>query len=410
MNEQHLPVIINDSTLRDGEQAPGVAFAVEEKVRIALALEQAGIDEIEAGTPAMGDAEIEAMAATGHALQRAVPIAWCRMTRADVDAAVRTGLKHVNLSVPLSDLQIRVKLRSSREDVLRRIQDVIPYALDRGLQVSMGGEDASRAELDFVCSAMVDAEEAGATKFRFADTLGILDPFRTHTIFRRLWAETDMNLEFHGHDDLGLATANTLAAIQAGATHASVCILGLGERAGNAALEEVVAALALIYSRRTGVDLSRLAGLADLVASAAKRPIPAAKPIVGGAVFTHESGIHVSALLKNPQTYEAVEPRQFGRTREFVLGKHSGTAAIVNALESLGLTADGENVGLILKQVRQHATKTKRAVGLAELQRFHATANARPQRGAELSAGKDKHDGTRPAQISVGGGRLLSGA
>jgi homocitrate synthase NifV len=375
MNKHQFPVIINDSTLRDGEQAPGVAFALEEKVRIALALEQAGIDEIEAGTPAMGDAEIEAIAATGEALQRAVPIAWCRMTRTDVDAAVRTGLKHVNLSVPLSDLQIRVKLAASREDVLRRIQDVIPYALDRGLQVSMGGEDSSRAELDFVCRAMVAADEAGATKFRFADTLGILDPFRTHTIFRKLWAETDMDLEFHGHDDLGLATANTLAAIQAGATHASVCVLGLGERAGNAALEAVVAALALIYRRRTNVDLSRLAGLADLVASAAKRPIPAAKPIVGAAAFTHESGIHVSALLKNPETYEAVDPSRFGRTRKFVLGKHSGTAAVVNALQSMGLTADGENVGLILEQVRLHATKTKRAVGPAELRQFHANVD-----------------------------------
>jgi homocitrate synthase NifV len=371
MNE-HLPVIINDSTLRDGEQAPGVAFALEEKIKIALALEQAGIDEIEAGTPAMGDAEIEAIAATGRALQRATAIAWCRMTRADVDAAVRTGLKRVNLSVPLSDLQIQVKFSSGREDVIRRIQDVIPYALDRGLQVSMGGEDASRADMGFVCAALLAAEEAGATKFRFADTLGILDPFRTHTIFRRLWAETDMDLEFHGHDDLGLATANTLAAVQAGATHASVCVLGLGERAGNAALEEVVAGLALIYRRKTGVDLSRLPMLAEMVASAAKRPIPVAKPIVGGAAFTHESGIHVSALLKNPETYEAVDPRQFGRRRKFVLGKHSGTAAVVNALHVLGLTVDQTSAGLILEQVRTHATKMKRAVGPVELREFYA--------------------------------------
>jgi homocitrate synthase NifV len=372
---QYLPVIINDSTLRDGEQAPGVAFALEEKVRIALALEEAGIDEIEAGTPAMGDAEIEIIAATGRALQRAKAIAWCRMTRADVDAAVRTGLKCANLSVPLSDLQIRVKFSTGREDVIRRIREVIPYALNRGLQVSLGGEDASRANLDFVCAAMLAAEEAGATKFRFADTLGILDPFLTHTIFRRLRAETDMDLEFHGHYDLGLATANTLAAVRAGATHASVCVLGLGERAGNATLEEVVAGLALIYSRKTGVDLSRLAGLADMVASAAKRPIPAAKPIVGGAAFTHESGIHVSALLKDPETYEAVDPRRFGRRRKYVLGKHSGTAAVVNALQALGLTADNESLGLILEQVRTHATKMKQAVGPVELRQFYANVN-----------------------------------
>jgi homocitrate synthase NifV len=376
MNEHLGPVVINDSTLRDGEQAPGVAFAPEEKVRIALALEQAGVDEIEAGTPAMGDAEIEAIQAAGQALKRASAIAWCRMTRPDVDAAVRTGLRRVNLSVPLSDLQIRVKFGSDRDEVLRRIQDVIPYALDQGLQVSMGGEDASRASMDFVRQALVAAEEAGATKFRFADTLGILDPFRTHTIFGQLWAETDMDLEFHGHDDLGLATANTLAAIQGGATHASVCVLGLGERAGNAALEEVVAALAVIYCRKTGVELSRLAGLAEMVATAAKRPIPAAKPIVGGAAFTHESGIHVSALLKNPETYEGVDPRRFGRTRKFVLGKHSGTAAVVDALKNLGLKVDDGTVSLILEQVRTHASKMKQSVGPVELRRFYANVSA----------------------------------
>jgi homocitrate synthase NifV len=381
MNEQLPRVIINDSTLRDGEQAPSVAFSAEEKLRIALALEQAGVDEIEAGIPAMGDAEIEVMRTMGKALRHAAVISWGRMTRADVDAAVRTGLKRVNLSVPLSDLQIHVKLRSDREDVLHRIRDVIPYALERGFEVSMGGEDASRADMDFVRAAVLSAQEAGATKFRFADTLGILDPFKTDVIFRELRSLTDIDLEFHGHNDFGLATANTLAAIAAGASHASVCVLGLGERAGNAALEEVVAGLALIYSRKTAVELPRLAPLAELVAAAAKRPIPAAKPIVGSSAFTHESGMHVSALLKNPETYEAVDPVRFGRMRNFVLGKHSGRASVVNALEALDLTADHESAGLILGQVRAHAIRTKQAVGPRELRQFHANVNmlgARP--------------------------------
>jgi homocitrate synthase NifV len=369
-----LTVFINDSTLRDGEQAPGVAFTAQEKVSIASALERAGIDEIETGTPAMGAQEIESIAAVGKALRRAVPIAWGRMAKSDVDAAVSTGLTRVNLSVPLSDCQIRAKFNTNRANVLERILDIVPYALDRGLKVAMGGEDSSRASLDFVCSAMLTAEAAGAHRFRFADTLGVLEPFATYAIFRRLRSETGMELEFHGHDDLGLATANTLAAIRGGATHASVCVLGIGERAGNAALEEVVAALAHLSDRKASVDLTHLPALADLVASAARRPIPPGKPIVGSAAFTHESGIHVHGLLKDPGTYEAISPNRFGRKREFVLGKHSGRAAVVDALHSLGLKADDLRAKSVLAQVREHASKTKRVVGATELLEFYAKA------------------------------------
>jgi homocitrate synthase NifV len=367
-----LQIVINDSTLRDGEQTPGVVFTPEEKVSIALALEAAGVDEIEAGIPAMGEAEIESIAAVGQALHRSVAIAWGRMTKSDVDAAVRTGLTRVNLSVPLSDCQIRAKFNTSRADVLQRIRNIVPYALDRGLQVAVGGEDSSRADLDFICETILAAEDAGAHRFRFADTLGVLDPFGTYAIFRRMWAETDMELEFHGHDDLGLATANTLAAVHGGATHASVCVLGLGERAGNAALEEVVAALAHLSDLKTGVAMSRLPALADLVSSAAGRPIPPGKPIVGSAVFTHESGIHVHGLLKNPATYEGISPGVFGRQRQFVLGKHSGTASIVNALHSLGLAADEQRTRLVLAQVRDHASKTKESVSTNQLLEFYA--------------------------------------
>ena len=380
MFETHpLQIVINDSTLRDGEQTPGVVFNPDEKVSIALALENAGVDEIEAGIPAMGEAEIESIAAVGQALHSSVAIAWGRMTKSDVDAAVRTGLTHVNLSVPLSDCQIRAKFNTSRADVLERIRNVVPYALDRGLQVAVGGEDSSRADLDFVCSTILAAEEAGAHRFRFADTLGVLDPFGVYATFRRMWAETDMELEFHGHDDLGLATANTLAAVHGGATHASVCVLGLGERAGNAALEEVVASLAHLSDLKAGVDLSRLPALADLVASAAGRPIPPGKPIVGSAVFTHESGIHVHGLLKDPATYEGISPSSFGRRRHFVLGKHSGTASVVNALHSLGLAADEQRTRLVLAQVREHASRTKQSVGTNELLEFYAKVSVAGQ-------------------------------
>jgi homocitrate synthase NifV len=378
LSMQPPPIMVNDSTLRDGEQAPGVAFTVDEKVGIAQALERANVDEIEAGIPAMGAAEIDAIRAVRSSVSRPAVIAWCRMTEADVRAAAATGVNHVNLSVPLSDRQIRAKFRGGRTAVLERIRTVVGFARDQGFKVNVGGEDASRADLDFLLRAVVAAEEAGATRFRFADTLGVLDPFATYAVFRRLCAETDMELEFHGHDDLGLATANTLAAVRGGASHVSVCVLGLGERAGNAPLEEVVAALAQLTSFSTGVRTQALPELAARVASAARRAIPAGKAIVGDAAFTHESGIHVSGLLRDPRTYEALSPAAFGRTRRIVLGKHSGSAAVAHVLHSLGLTAEEGVLGQVLTLVREHAGRSKAAVSNSKLLELYFEASRSP--------------------------------
>jgi homocitrate synthase NifV len=373
MSSRVIPALVgvNDSTLRDGEQAPGVSFTLAEKLAIAMALAEAGVDEIEAGTPAMGDAAIEAMRAIGQTVRDAAIIAWGRMRHGDVDAALRTGLRRISLSVPMSARQQRAKGFAGPDDVLTRIARVVPYALDKGLAVAVGGEDSSRADPDFIANVIAAAQRAGAHRFRFADTLGVLDPFATRDIFQRLRTLTDMELEFHGHDDLGLATANTLAAVRGGATHVSVCVLGLGERAGNAALEQVTVALEQTGNRATRVNFAKLPALAEHVAKASGRAIAAGTPIVGSAAFSHESGIHVSGLLRDPATYEALDPTRFGRVREIVLGKCSGTAAVRHALSMQGLRVNDSQAQTVLSRVRAHAEAVKRPVAAAELRAFH---------------------------------------
>ncbi len=365
MNQKKIKLL--DTTLRDGEQTAGVVFANEEKVLIAKMLDEIGVDQIEAGIPVMGDSEKSVIKKIVKSNLKASIMGWNRAVIKDIEQSIECGVDAVAITIPTSDIHIEHKLHSNREEVLERIVKATEFAKRNGLYISVNAEDASRTDEDFLIKFVKTAKQAGANRVRFCDTVGILNPVQTYNKIKKIKDNVDIDIEMHTHNDLGMATANAIAGAMAGANYMGVTVNGIGERAGNAALEEVIVALKTTMNIDNGYKISNLMELCEYVSKASGRPIPTWKAIVGKRIFYHESGIHADGLMKNPLTYEILDPNEIGLERKIIIGKHSGTAAIKRRLISFGVELDEKAGYEILNKVRQASSVMKRALTDREL-------------------------------------------
>jgi homocitrate synthase NifV len=370
-------IIIDDTTLRDGEQTAGVAFSRKEKIAIARMLDAMGVHELECGIPAMGDEERGSIRALVELGLNARLITWNRALVGDIRASIDCGISAVDISLSVSDIMIRNKLGKTRAWVREQLKQALGFAKENGLYVSVGGEDASRADLTFLAELMDLAVAMGADRFRFCDTLGILDPFTMFEKVRALrGAVPSLPIEVHTHNDLGMATANAVAGIRAGARFVNTTVNGLGERAGNAALEEVVMALKVACGIDPGIDTHRFREISRFVGRASNRPVPAWKAVVGERAFAHESGIHADGVIKNPKNYEGFDPQEVGLTRHLVVGKHSGTSGLIERYREVGITLDKEEAVLLLSRARNLAGDRKRSLTDTDLMRLYETSSS----------------------------------
>lgn len=360
-------VYIVDTTLRDGEQAPGVAFTMEEKIDIAKALDEAGVHGIEAGIPAMGGEELESIKEIAKLNLNAEIIAWNRGNIEDIQTSLECDVDRIHISLPVSDIHIDHKLKKNREWVLKKLRETVSFARSHGVMVSVGAEDATRADWEFLIAFVEECNNLGVDRLRYCDTIGILEPMVSHNNIVELRTYTDMEIEMHTHNDFGMAVANAFTAVQAGARYIDTTVLGLGERAGNAALEELVMGLKHIEGIDMGIKLNKLSGLAAMVAKYAKKDISSSKAIVGSEVFYHESGIHADGVVKLPQNYEPFTPEEVGLKRELVIGKHSGRSAIEDKLAGYGVKLDMKKAKKLLSKVREAAIIKKDIISNDEL-------------------------------------------
>ena len=346
-----------DTTLRDGEQAPGVSLTPEEKARIARGLDRAEVDYIEAGSACTGPGERETISRVTDLGLNATVTSFCRGIKNDIDLALGCGVDGVDIVVPASDKHIERKVGTTHEENVQTTAELVEYAKDHGLWVEVIGEDGSRADFDYLEELMSAALDAGADRVCYADTVGHATPDETLDAVSRL---TDLGpTSTHTHDDLGLAVTNALVSVAAGANFVHGTINGIGERAGNVALEEVAIALDHGYSVEP-MDLSAVYDLAQLVAKLTGIPLAPNKAVVGENAFTHESGIHTDGTLKDEAMYEPYPPEKVGRERRLALGKHAGRAGVEAALLEHGFDLADEGIDEVVTRVKAIGDRGKR--------------------------------------------------
>ena len=373
-------IMIVDTTLRDGEQTAGVVFANREKVRIAKFLDELGVHQIEAGIPTMGGDEKEAIKSICKSGLKASIMGWNRPVLKDIESSLECGVDAVAISISTSDIHIKYKLQQTREWVVENMVKAVEFAKSEGLYVSVNAEDASRSDLEFLVQYAKAAKEAGADRLRYCDTVGIMDPFSTMEHIAHIVNNVDIDVEMHTHNDFGMATANALAGVKAGSNYIGVTVIGLGERAGNAALEEVVMALKHIYDVDLGFKTEMFREVAEYVSRASGRELPTWKAIVGSNMFAHESGIHADGAMKNPKTYEAFTPEEVGLARQIMIGKHSGTASLKAKFAEYGIHLSEYKSQELLSKVRSHCVSLKRPLFDKELMYLYEDYYGKPHR------------------------------
>ncbi len=360
-------VFIWDETLRDGEQTPGVALTIDEKIEIAKKLDEVGTTIVAVGFPAVSEEEKRTVAAIAkEGLSKASVAAPARAIISDIEACIEAGVQEVPIFIATSDFRLKYQLKKTREEMLERLTQCIEFGKDHGLIIDYIAEDATRSDMEFLCKAYKTAIDAGADKICIADTVGFVRPEVMRHIIReikaRLWTKSKYKvpLSAHCHDDFGLATANTLAAIEEGVTYPQVCVNAYGERAGNAAFEQIVMALEELYGIDTGVETEKLYSLSKLVERHFVVPLPLHRAISGDNAFTHSSGIHSHGQLTHSMTYEPISPTLVGRRREFHLGKFVGRHFVEYLLKMGGVIATPDQTRKITERIKRTDEERKK--------------------------------------------------